>query len=124
MCYNRPGSRQPAEAGMSVHAPLTAAEIAAVRRPFREATQLPPRVFHDPAVFAFERERWFARDWLCVGRTEDVAEMGEYLLAEPGGESVRVVRGADGGLRAFRNVCRHRGSTLVEEPCGRLAKIL
>src|SRR6266536_115966 len=124
MCYNRPGSRQPEEAGMSVHAPLTAAEIAAVRRPFREATQLPPRVFHDPAVFAFERERWFARDWLCVGRTEDVAAMGEYLLAEPGGESVLVVRGADGGLRAFRNVCRHRGSTLVEEPCGRLAKIL
>ena len=106
--------------------PLSAAEIAAVRRPYRQATMLPPRVFHDPAVFAFERDRWFARDWLCVGRVEDAAVPGGYFLARPAGEDVIVLRGATppGVLRAFYNVCRHRGSTLLEEPCGVLSKIL
>jgi Rieske 2Fe-2S family protein len=102
---------------------LTAAEIAAVRRPYRSATQLPPRVFHDPAIFAFEQQRWFAREWLCVGRVEDAAEPGAYFLAEPAGESVIVVRGAGSELRAFYNVCRHRGSRLLEESCGAVAKI-
>jgi Rieske 2Fe-2S family protein len=102
---------------------LTGAEVAAVRRPYRSATQMPARVFHDPGVFAFERERWFAREWLCVGRAEDAAAPGEYFLAEPAGESVIVLRGGDGVLRAFYNVCRHRGSRLLEEACGAVAKI-
>src|SRR6266540_1084556 len=109
---------------MTLSSPLTAAEIASVRRPYREAGMLPPRVFHDPAVFAFEQDRWFARDWLCVGRAEQAATPGGYFLVRPGGENVIVLRGADGVLRAFYNVCRHRGSTLLEEPCGAVSKIL
>ncbi len=109
---------------MTLSSPLTAAEIAPVRRPYREAGMLPPRVFHDPAVFAFEQDRWFARDWLCVGRAEQAATPGGYFLVRPGGENVIVLRGADGVLRAFYNVCRHRGSTLLEEPCGAVSKIL
>ena len=104
--------------------PLTPAELAAVRRPYREASQLPGRVFHDPAVFAFEQERWFARDWLCAGRAEQAAAPGEYFLAGPAGENVLVVRGPDGALRAFYNLCRHRGATLLEQPGGRLAEIV
>ncbi len=103
---------------------LTAAEIAAVRRPYREASQLPARVVHDPAVFAFEREQWFARDWLCVGRAEDAAEPGEFFRCQPAGEDVIMLRGRDGALRAFYNVCRHRGATLLEQPCGRLGTII
>ncbi|HEY7524238.1 MAG TPA: hypothetical protein VH720_11375, partial [Candidatus Limnocylindrales bacterium] len=76
-------------------APLTAQELAAVRREYRSASLLPPRVFHDPAIFAFEREHWFARDWVAVGRDDEAANPGEYFLADVAGESVVVVRGQD-----------------------------
>jgi glycine betaine catabolism A len=102
---------------------LTEAELEAVRRPFKAAHLLPPRVFHDPAIFEFEQEQWFGRDWICVGRAEEAAQRGEYFLASVGGESVMVVRGPDGNLRAFHNVCRHRGSTILEEDCGKLVRI-
>jgi Rieske 2Fe-2S family protein len=79
-----------------------------------EATLLPPRVFHDPDVFEFERSRWFARTWLCVGRAEDVGQAGTYFVADVAGESVVVLRNRSGQVRGFHNVCRHRGSTLLD----------
>ena len=102
---------------------LTDAELEAIRRPFKAAHLLPPRVFHDPAILAFEQENWFGREWICVGRSEEAAHRGEYFLATVAGENVMVVRGADGELRAFHNVCRHRGSTILEESCGKLVRI-
>jgi Rieske 2Fe-2S family protein len=102
--------------------PLTHAEIAATRRPFRAARLLPPRVFHDPDILAFEQEHWFGRDWLCVGREDDAANSGEYFLATVAGESLIVVRAPDARLRAFYNVCRHRGSQILEEPAGRVVR--
>lgn len=98
--------------------PVGADEVAPVRRPVDRARLLPPRVFHDADVFAYEQEAWFATTWLCVGREEDVAEPGSYLLASAAGESVMVVRGRDGVLRAFNNVCRHRGATILDQPEG------
>src|SRR5687768_69972 len=98
--------------------PVSAAEVAAVRVPVERAQLLPARVFHDADVFAYEQARWFATTWLCVGREEDVATAGTYMLARVAGEGVIVVRGRDGAIRAFNNVCRHRGSTLLDEPAG------
>jgi Rieske 2Fe-2S family protein len=83
---------------------------------------LPPRVFHDPAIFDFEQAAWFAHSWLCIGREEDAARPGEYFLARPAGESVMVVRGEDDTLRAFHNVCRHRGSRILTEDAGRAVR--
>ena len=54
--------------------------------------------------------------WLCVGREEDAPDAGSYFLARVAGENLVVLRGSDGVLRAFHNVCRHRGSTICEEP--------
>src|SRR5690349_24588035 len=102
---------------------LTAAELDAVRRPFKAARLLPPRVFHDPAILQFELDNWFGMDWICVGREEEAANRGEYFLANLAGENVMVVRGADGRPRAFHNVCRHRGSTILEDACGKLVRI-
>jgi len=95
-----------------------------VRQPTYRANLLPPRVYHDPAVLAYEQEAWFAGGWTCVGREEDVLATGGYFLAQVAGESLVVVRGDDGELRAFYNVCRHRGATLVEgpAPCGALVR--
>ncbi|MCC6315862.1 MAG: aromatic ring-hydroxylating dioxygenase subunit alpha [Thermomicrobiales bacterium] len=98
--------------------PVSAAEVAATRQPTSRAHLLPPRVFHDPEVFAYEQDAWYGGGWVSVGREEDALAPGQYFLAPRAGETFIVVRGADGVLRAFYNVCRHRGATLVEEPCG------
>ena len=108
--------------GAALISPVTAAEVAAVRQPTVRASLLPPRVYHDPAVLAYEQEAWFAGGWVGVGRVEDVARPGQYFLATVAGESIVIVRGDDDEVRAFFNLCRHRGATLVEEPCGALVR--
>jgi glycine betaine catabolism A len=97
---------------------FTPQEIAAVRRPFRAASLLPARAYHEPAVWAFEREQWFFTDWVCVGREEGVAAPGTYQRLDFLGEDVVLVRARDGVLRAFYNVCRHRGTCIVEPAAG------
>jgi phenylpropionate dioxygenase-like ring-hydroxylating dioxygenase large terminal subunit len=76
------------------------------------------------AVFAEERERIFFAGWYCVGRSEEVPTTGDYLVRDVVGESVFVVRNRAGELRAFYNVCAHRGTKLLDdEPaCGHLGK--
>ena len=105
--------------GTNGRGPLfTPQEIAAVRRPFRAASLLPARAYHDQAVWDFEREQWFFNDWVCVGREEDVAAPGTYQRLDFLGEDVVMVRARDGVLRAFYNVCRHRGTCIVESASG------
>ena len=89
---------------------MVAAERVETRTAFEPT--LPGRYFHDPAIFAREQERIFSAMWVCVGRADAIPEPGRYVLAEVGDESVIVVRGRDGELRAFLNVCRHRGARL------------
>jgi Rieske 2Fe-2S family protein len=57
--------------------------------------------------------------WVCVGRATDIPGAGDFFTHEIAGESIFVTRGADGVVRAFFNVCRHRGSRLLTEPRGR-----
>jgi Rieske 2Fe-2S family protein len=61
-----------------------------------------------------ERARLFRREWFCAGRIEGLEEKGDYRLVNILGDSILIVR--DGELRAFHNVCRHRGSELVPSP--------
>ena len=63
---------------MAPASPLTPDEIAAVRKPYRAASLLPGRAYHDPAIHEFERTEWFRRDWIVVGRESDVATAGTY----------------------------------------------
>lgn len=82
---------------------------------------LPRPAYIDEARFEEEREAVFFTDWFCVGRTESVPVPGDYVAVDVAGESVLVVRGEDGEVLAFYNLCRHRGSRLVEprpEPSG------
>ena len=73
---------------------------------------LPGRYYTDPAIFEAEKRNIFERQWQFVGRAEDVPAPGRFVRVTLGNENVIVVRGRDGSLRAFLNVCRHRGSTL------------
>jgi len=76
---------------------------------------LAPHFYSSAEVFALETKHIFHDQWFCVGRAGQVAEKGDCLHVEVAGESVLLVRGRDDELRAFYNVCRHRGSQLVRE---------
>ena len=82
---------------------------------------LPSRYYTDPAVFALERERFFAEMWVAAARVEDLAAPGAFVLREIAGESLILTRDDDGTFRGFYNVCRHRGTRLCTEASGRLA---
>lgn len=84
------------------------------------ASTLPGRYYYDPAIYAQEQEKIFSRLWVCVGRADALATSGAYQVVPLGGESVIVVKGKDNQLRAFLNVCRHRGSRLCTEALGQL----
>jgi Rieske 2Fe-2S family protein len=85
---------------------------------------LPGRSYTDPGVFAREQEAIFESRWLCVARGADLARPGRFQVAAAGRESVLIVRHHDGGLRAFLNVCRHRGSQLCVEESGQVTRSL
>jgi choline monooxygenase len=82
-----------------------------------KAWTLPSSLYTDPAVFALEREKIFARAWQVVGHAHQVANPGDYFTTELVGEPLLVVRGGDGILRGFYNVCRHRAGPPAEG-CG------
>jgi Rieske 2Fe-2S family protein len=92
--------------------------VAATAAGTRFESTLPGRYYWDPEIYARERERIFSEMWVCVGRAEDLPEPGRYLVVDVGKESVLVVRGPDGQVRAFLNVCRHRGARLCTDLCG------
>ncbi|MFO0851724.1 MAG: SRPBCC family protein [Gemmataceae bacterium] len=91
--------------------------------PLNRARTLPNTWYTDPRVLEIERKAVFGASWQCVGRREQVAEPGQYLTADIAGEPVLVVRGEDGTLRGFFNVCRHRAAPLLTEPCGAATKL-
>lgn len=76
-------------------------------------TTLPKNFYFSEAIYALEKERIFCREWFCAGRCEQVPNTGDYLLLDVAGESILVVRTSAVTLKAFYNVCRHRGSRLV-----------
>ena len=82
---------------------------------------LPARYYTDPEVFRQELERFFCSMWFCSGRTEQLQKPGDFYLCEVAGESIIVTRDANGAIRAFYNVCRHRGTRMCTETAGSFA---
>lgn len=78
------------------------------------ASTMPARWYTDPAFLDAEKERIFWKTWQPVGRIDMVARPGDYFACEVVGEPLVVTRGVDGVLRAFYNVCRHRGATVAQ----------
>jgi choline monooxygenase len=81
------------------------------------AWSVPASFYTDPEIGAQENERIFSRTWQVVGRGEQLAKPGDYFTAELLGEPLLLVRGAQGELSGFYNVCRHRGGPPAEG-CG------
>jgi phenylpropionate dioxygenase-like ring-hydroxylating dioxygenase large terminal subunit len=81
------------------------------------AATLPFRWYSDEETLRHERSRIFGRSWQYGGRADQVAEPGSFLATDAGGVPILVTRDRSGELRAFINVCRHRGAVLTEG-CG------
>jgi phenylpropionate dioxygenase-like ring-hydroxylating dioxygenase large terminal subunit len=94
-------------------APIDPAGLAESLRPFGDSRMLPRVAYVDEAVFEWEQNHFFGGGWMCVGRSEDVAEPGDQRAEAVGPAGVLLVRGDDGELRAFANTCRHRGHELL-----------
>ena len=82
-------------------------------RPLAEAETLPAAAYTDPDVDALEQQRIFARSWQPVAFAAQLQQTGDQVVAEIAGKPVLVVRGNDGRLRGFFNVCKHRAGPLA-----------
>jgi choline monooxygenase len=84
------------------------------RLPVDRAFTLIPDAYTSRAFFDLEQERVFASSWVAVGTTDQLADPGQVMLAEVAGRPIVVTRNNQGELRAFHNVCRHRGTKLLD----------
>jgi choline monooxygenase len=95
---------------------------AATRLPVDLASTLIPDAYTSADFHALERDAIFARSWVPVCVTAELAEPGSYVVVDVAGRSLLVCRNRAGELRAHHNVCRHRGTRLVENERGRVER--
>ena len=97
-------------------------------RPWIDPPRLPTthyidnRIFTDPEIFAAEQARIFAGNWKLVCHESEMPNPGDFRVSNVAGRSLVSVRGKDGGIRSFYNVCPHRGAELVREPRGNISR--
>ncbi len=87
----------------------------------QEAMTLPANYYTDPELFKRELRAVHHDMWLHAGRTEQLPEPGSYFLVKFAGVNVIVMRDQNGGVSAFHNTCRHRGTLLCKEHQGKVA---
>lgn len=92
--------------------------------PLDEAHALPFQAYTSKAVYRLEQQKVFREDWVFACVETALAKPGDYFAFQLVGEPVVVLRGTDGELRALSNVCRHRGTLLLEEGFGQCDKAI
>jgi choline monooxygenase len=114
------------EAGRGVDETVEHAGADGALRAQESWRQLEPRHYRDPEITELEERRIFARSWQLVGHVCRLPNPGDYLTSQAGSQPVLVLRDEHGDLRAFRNVCRHRGSRLLtgSGQCGKAIRCL
>ncbi len=95
--------------------------LIAAHRPGRALEQ---PFYTDPRVYELELERVINRNWFLAGHESELAEPNEFKVVDVARESAVIVRGGDGVLRAFANVCRHRGSVVCLDAAGSTHKFV
>ncbi len=98
------------------------AGIAELIRNRRRGWSLDQRFYTDPDVYRLEVERIITRNWILAGHASELPAPGDFKVLDVAGESAIIVRTAGGELRAFANVCRHRGSLVCLESRGNTRK--
>ena len=79
---------------------------------------LPAWSFFNNEMFEAEKDLLFRRHWQLVCHSSDIPNNGDFVTLDLVGERALVLRGSDGGVRAFHNLCKHRGSRVVAEGSG------
>lgn len=85
---------------------------------------LEQKFYTDPDYHKLDLENIFYRDWLFVGHDCELPKTGSYMTVQVGAYPVVIVRDAQGGIRAFHNSCRHRGSRICSAEKGTAAKLV
>lgn len=98
-------------------------DISRILRERSRNLSLPQPLYNDPFLFRVDMEEIFMKEWLFVGMTCEVPTPGAYMTVEVGQNPVLVVRDRDGQVRAFHNVCRHRGSRICTARKGKVANL-
>src|SRR4029450_4200443 len=93
-------------------APVPRVGLEAILADGAPGQMLPAQAYTSDEVLAWERRHLFADSWVCAGRSADLTEPGDRRALRVGDDAVVLVRGDDDVLRAFFNVCRHRGHEL------------
>ncbi len=112
--------------GISTSLSMSIAQIIAsydAAAPLTEASTIPAPWYVDARIAELERQTVFSRTWQVMGRVDQVEKPGQFVTATVAGEPLVAVRGNDGVLRAFYNVCRHHAAAVVTEPCGQAAML-
>jgi Rieske 2Fe-2S family protein len=95
-------------------APLDRAALERVLLPAGSGRLLPREAYTSEALLEWEEQHVFGASWVCVGRSDDLARPGDQKGVRVGRDTLLLARGADGTLRAFYNVCRHRAHELLQ----------
>lgn len=94
-------------------------ELIACQKP---GWSLEQRFYTDPEIFRLELEQVVMRNWILAGHVSELAAPGDFKVMRVASESAIIVRGQDGVIRAFANVCRHRGSLVCLDETGNTRK--
>jgi phenylpropionate dioxygenase-like ring-hydroxylating dioxygenase large terminal subunit len=94
-------------------APLDQAKLRQSLSSFGTSVTLPRDAYLSPLVLEWENENLWRATWNCVGRLDELLGLGQLRAIDVGGEGVLLTRDGDGSVRAFSNVCRHRGHELA-----------
>lgn len=92
--------------------------------PLEGANTPPGWVYWEPEVFLKEQKKIFAASWLCVGHGSRLKEPGDFFVVEWGQQSVIVCKDPADTLQAYHNVCRHRGTRIVQTAAGNTTRFL
>jgi len=92
--------------------------------PLEQASTPPAAWYHDPDIADLEKHGVFAATWQYVAPLSQVKKPGDYVTTEIAGNPIVVVRGRDGALRAFFNVCRHHAAEIATAPCGNVTSLV
>jgi len=85
---------------------------------------LPQPFYNDPHMFRVDMEEVFQKEWIFVGMTCEAPAKGDYFTVEIGQNPILVLRDGEGGIRAFHNVCRHRGSKICTSHRGKAGNLV
>jgi Rieske 2Fe-2S family protein len=90
----------------------------------RPGWSLPREFYFDEEIYRLDLERVWRRGWIFVGHACEVREAGDYFTLAVDSNSIIVIRSSDGAVRAFHNVCRHRGSLICHEESGHAGRLV